>query len=82
LLRPKVLIKAWRRHYNAVRPQQPGLSATGSQNSDTAIAAVRFRFALPSGCNGGGSNDALTKPDHSVVPIKIGRRDCAFPSTY
>uniref|UniRef100_UPI0035CC6E58 hypothetical protein n=1 Tax=uncultured Sphingomonas sp. TaxID=158754 RepID=UPI0035CC6E58 len=32
-----------------------------------AIAAVRFRFAPPTGGNGGGSYDALTiKPDYSV----------------
>jgi hypothetical protein len=52
----------------AQRGMNSGLSlAAGSGGGDAAIAAVRFRFAPPTGGSGGGGNDALTiKPDHSV----------------
>ena len=68
LAEAKVLIEAWRRHYNTVRPHSSlGYQPPAPESDDTVIAAVRFRFAPPTGGNGGGSYDALTiKPDHSM----------------
>jgi putative transposase len=66
LAEAKVLIEAWRRHYNTVRPL-PGLPPTRTTRGDTAIAGLRFRFAPPAAGNGGGDDDALTiYPDYPV----------------
>ena len=70
LAEAKVLIEAWRRHYNTVRPHSSlgyRLPATSPGSGDTAIAGLRFRFAPPPTGNGGEDDDALTiEPDHPV----------------
>ena len=52
LAEAKVLIDAWRRHYNTVRPHSSlGYRPPAPENGDTAIAAVRLRYAPPTGGN-------------------------------
>ena len=62
LAEAKVLIEAWRRHYNTIRPHSsPGLPTAGPGSGFAAIDAFRFRFSPPPGDN------ALTiSSDHSV----------------
>ncbi len=57
LAEAKVLIEAWRRHYNTIRPpQQPRLSTVSPENGFVAIAAWRWSEAEPEGGNGNGGN--------------------------
>ena len=64
LAEARVLIEAWRRHYNTVRPH----SSLGYRPpAPEAITGLRFRFAPPAPGNGGRDNNALTiNPDHPV----------------
>jgi len=65
LAEPKILIEAWRRHYNTVKPH----SSLGYRPPapETAKPALRFRYAPPAASHGAGSNLALTiNADHSV----------------
>ncbi len=84
LAEARVLIEAWRRHYNTVRPHSSLRLPTASPgNGDTAIAGLRFRFAPPTPGNGGGDDNALTnKPDHPVGLLRKQRRVLAsrYPS--
>jgi hypothetical protein len=76
LAEAKVLIEAWRRHYNTVRPHEPpGLSPAGSGSSHPASAALRFRFAPPPADTGGKRTHAPTiKTDHPVAAGQHLRR--------
>jgi hypothetical protein len=61
LAEAKLLIEAWRRHYNTIRPsQQPRLPPPGTRNSFSAIVSFRFRFAPPAVGHGAGGNLTLT----------------------
>ena len=54
-------------HDNLADIQTHGISASGLGSGDTAMAALRFRFAPPAGNHGAGGNLALTiNADHSV----------------
>lgn len=68
--RGQILIEAWRRHYNTVRPHSSlGYRPPAPEAGATALAALRFRFAPPAVSCGAGSNFALTvSADHSVGP--------------
>lgn len=44
LAEAQILIEAWRRHYNTVRPHSSlGVSPAYPGNGDTAMAVLRFR---------------------------------------
>ncbi len=68
LAEAQVLIEAWRRHDNTIRPHEPpGLSPAGPGSGYPASAALRLRFAPPAGGTGGKRTHALTiNTDHSV----------------
>jgi len=51
---------AWRRHYNTVRPHSSvGYRPPAPKMGYAAIAALRFRFALPAAHHGARGNHAL-----------------------
>jgi hypothetical protein len=62
-----VLIEAWRRHYNTVRPHSSlGYRPPALRNGDI-ISGLRFRFAPPPSGYGGDELNALTNQSvHSV----------------
>ena len=68
LAEAKVLTKAWRRHYNTVRPQRSlPLPTAGTRSRSIASAVLRFRYASPPANTGDGGNHALTiRQDHSL----------------
>ena len=81
LAEAKILIEAWRRHYNSDETVMSGghykarrqtaqlarLSATGPGSGDATMAVLRFRYAPPTATHGAGGNHALTNTaDHSV----------------
>jgi transposase InsO family protein len=56
--------------------QQPGLPTAGPGNDNTAITALRFRFAPPPNGNGGRDDNALmNKLDDPVGAAQRQRRD-------
>ena len=63
----QVLIEAWRRHYNAIRPTwQLGIPAAGPGNDHYAKLAARLRYAPPVTQLGRETANALTfQPDQS-----------------
>ena len=68
LAEAQVLIEAWRRHYNTVRPHSSlGYRPPAPEAASLASVALRFRFAPPTANTGDGGVNALTiHPDHSV----------------
>jgi hypothetical protein len=61
LAEAKVLIEAWRRHYNTVRPHSSlGYRPPAPQAATPPLPAFRFRLAPPAAGDGGGDDDALT----------------------
>jgi len=73
LAEARVLIEAWRRHYNTIRPHSSlGYPSASPGSRVIASAALRFSFAPPSAGTGDGGNDALTiKSDHSMEPVTL-----------
>ena len=60
LAEAKVLIEAWRQHYNAGRPH------SGPGNGDTTIFSLRFRFAPPPSGYGGDDTPLTDQSVHSA----------------
>ena len=67
LAEAKILIAAWRRRYNISPPQQPGLSPADTGSRCIASAALRLRFAQPSGQHWREGDNARTiSTDHAM----------------
>ena len=73
LAEARVLIEAWRRHYNTIRPHSSlGYPSASPGSRVITSAGRRWSEAEPEGDTGDGGNDALTiKSDHSMGPVTL-----------
>ena len=78
LTQAQVLIEAWRRHYNTVRPHSSlGYRPPAPGSRSIASATLRFRYAPPRANTGDGGNHALTiNMDHSKGAGHLGAGSC------